>query len=104
MQMKYSDIAQKNGLYVVGACGWDSIPCDLGVNFLKEKFNGQLNHVETFVQLNTGPAVWRRTFFMLLLLFAFEWWEINDRIIRIWLFVLPFQKIYTVVLLSILTL
>lgn len=55
--MKYSDIAQKNGLYVVGACGWDSIPCDLGVNFLKEKFNGQLNHVETFVQLNTGPAV-----------------------------------------------
>ncbi|KAL3985868.1 Saccharopine dehydrogenase family protein [Acanthocheilonema viteae] len=56
MQMKYSDVAQKNGLYVVGACGWDSIPCDLGVNFLKEKFNGQLNHVETFVQLNTGPA------------------------------------------------
>ncbi|EJD75824.1 saccharopine dehydrogenase [Loa loa] len=56
MQMKYSDIAQKKGLYVVGACGWDSIPCDLGVNFLKEKFSGQLNHVETFVQLNSGPA------------------------------------------------
>lgn len=55
--MKYGDTAQKKGLYVVGACGWDSIPCDLGVNFLKEKFNGQLNHVETFVQLNTGPAV-----------------------------------------------
>uniref|UniRef100_A0A158Q789 Sacchrp_dh_NADP domain-containing protein n=1 Tax=Elaeophora elaphi TaxID=1147741 RepID=A0A158Q789_9BILA len=56
MQMKYNDIAQKNGLYVVGACGWDSIPCDLGVKFLKEKFNGQLNHVETFVQMNSGPA------------------------------------------------
>ncbi|KAM3716931.1 Lipid droplet localized protein [Dirofilaria immitis] len=56
MQMKYSDIAQKKGLYVVGACGWDSIPCDLGVNFLKNKFNGQLNHVETFAQLNSGPA------------------------------------------------
>uniref|UniRef100_A0A1I8EZ08 Sacchrp_dh_NADP domain-containing protein n=1 Tax=Wuchereria bancrofti TaxID=6293 RepID=A0A1I8EZ08_WUCBA len=56
MQMKYGNIAQEKGLYVVGACGWDSIPCDLGVNFLKEKFNGQLNHVETFVQLNTGPA------------------------------------------------
>lgn len=46
----------KKKVYVVGACGWDSIPCDLGVNFLKEKFSGQLNHVETFVQLNTGPA------------------------------------------------
>ncbi|OZC07950.1 hypothetical protein X798_05057 [Onchocerca flexuosa] len=56
MQMKYNDIAQKKGLYVVGACGWDSIPCDLGVNFLKNKFSGQLNHVETFVQINLGPA------------------------------------------------
>ncbi|OZC07948.1 hypothetical protein X798_05055 [Onchocerca flexuosa] len=56
MQMKYNDIAQKKGLYVVGACGWDSIPCDLGVNFLKNKFSGQLNHVETFVQMNSGPA------------------------------------------------
>uniref|UniRef100_A0A8R1TZC8 Sacchrp_dh_NADP domain-containing protein n=1 Tax=Onchocerca volvulus TaxID=6282 RepID=A0A8R1TZC8_ONCVO len=56
MQMKYNDIAQKKGLYVVGACGWDSIPCDLGVNFLKNKFNGQLNHVETFVQINSGSA------------------------------------------------
>ncbi|VDM59219.1 unnamed protein product [Angiostrongylus costaricensis] len=43
------------GVYVVGACGWDSIPCDLGVNFLKEKFDGDLNHVETFVQLKSGP-------------------------------------------------
>ncbi|MCP9259738.1 Saccharopine dehydrogenase [Dirofilaria immitis] len=48
--------AVENGLYVVSACGWDSIPCDLGVNFLKNKFNGQLNHVETFAQLNLGPA------------------------------------------------
>ncbi|KAM3717975.1 Lipid droplet localized protein [Dirofilaria immitis] len=56
MQLKYNDIAQKKGLYVVSACGWDSIPCDLGVNFLKNKFNGQLNHVETFAQLNLGPA------------------------------------------------
>ncbi|VDM95626.1 unnamed protein product [Thelazia callipaeda] len=56
MQMKYSEVAEKKGLYVVGACGWDSIPCDLGINFLKNKFDGQLNDVETFVQLNTGSA------------------------------------------------
>uniref|UniRef100_A0A1I7XHU5 Sacchrp_dh_C domain-containing protein n=1 Tax=Heterorhabditis bacteriophora TaxID=37862 RepID=A0A1I7XHU5_HETBA len=44
------------GVYVVSACGWDSIPCDLGVNFVKDKFDGDLNHVETFVQINNGPA------------------------------------------------
>uniref|UniRef100_A0A914ZLJ2 Saccharopine dehydrogenase NADP binding domain-containing protein n=2 Tax=Parascaris univalens TaxID=6257 RepID=A0A914ZLJ2_PARUN len=56
MQMKYDEEAKKKGVYIVGACGWDSIPCDLGFNFLKRNFNGQLNHAETFVQLNTGPA------------------------------------------------
>ncbi|VDN27466.1 unnamed protein product [Gongylonema pulchrum] len=48
MQMKYSELAREKGLYVVGACGWDSIPCDLGVNFLKNKFDGQLNHGYSF--------------------------------------------------------
>ncbi|KAJ1366321.1 Lipid droplet localized protein [Parelaphostrongylus tenuis] len=55
MQMLYSEKAKEKGVYVVGACGWDSIPCDLGVNFLKEKFDGDLNHVETVVQLKSGP-------------------------------------------------
>lgn len=56
MQMKYDETAKKNGVYIVGACGWDSIPCDLGINFLKENFGGQLNHAETIVQMNSGPA------------------------------------------------
>lgn len=57
MQMKYGEEAKKKGVYIVGACGWDSIPCDLGFNFLKRNFNGQSNHAETFVQLNSGAAV-----------------------------------------------
>ncbi|VDM67672.1 unnamed protein product [Strongylus vulgaris] len=56
MQMIYGEKAKEKGVYIVGACGWDSIPCDLGVNFLKEKFEGDLNHVETFVQMVSGPA------------------------------------------------
>ncbi|VDK42249.1 unnamed protein product [Anisakis simplex] len=56
MQMKYDEEAKKHGVYIVGACGWDSIPCDMGFNFLKRNFRGQLNHAETFAQLNTGPA------------------------------------------------
>ncbi|KAF1752547.1 hypothetical protein GCK72_019102 [Caenorhabditis remanei] len=56
MQQKYGAEAKKQGVYVVSACGWDSIPADLGVNFLKKNFNGDLNHVESFVQLVTGPS------------------------------------------------
>ncbi|RCN39424.1 saccharopine dehydrogenase [Ancylostoma caninum] len=56
MQMLYGEKAKEKGVYIVGACGWDSIPCDMGVNFLKEKFNGDLNHVETFVQMISGPS------------------------------------------------
>ena len=30
MQLKYHDKAVENGVYVVGACGFDSIPADMG--------------------------------------------------------------------------
>ncbi|WKY08894.1 hypothetical protein Q1695_001794 [Nippostrongylus brasiliensis] len=56
MQMLYSEKAKEKGVYVVGACGWDSIPCDMGVNYVKEHFDGDVNHIETFVQLNSGPS------------------------------------------------
>uniref|UniRef100_A0A914XQF1 Saccharopine dehydrogenase NADP binding domain-containing protein n=1 Tax=Plectus sambesii TaxID=2011161 RepID=A0A914XQF1_9BILA len=56
MQMKYSETAKEKGVYVVGACGWDSIPCDMGVNFLQQHFPGDIAFVETFVQLNTGSS------------------------------------------------
>lgn len=55
--MKYGAEAEKNGVYVVGACGWDSIPCDLGINYIKEHFNGTLAYAETFVQTKMGEAV-----------------------------------------------
>lgn len=57
MQMKYGDVAKKNHAYIVGACGWDSIPCDLGMNFLKQHFEGTLCYAETFAQVKSGPAV-----------------------------------------------
>ena len=30
MQLKYNDEAEKKGIYIVGSCGFDSIPSDLG--------------------------------------------------------------------------
>ena len=56
MQMKYGAEAEKNGVYIVGACGWDSIPCDLGTNYIKENFDGTLAYAETFVQIKSGEA------------------------------------------------
>lgn len=57
MQLKYGDLAKETGSYVVGASGWDSIPCDLGTSFLKDHFDGTLSHAETVAQINRGEAV-----------------------------------------------
>ncbi|CAG2120514.1 unnamed protein product, partial [Medioppia subpectinata] len=55
MQLKYNKIAHQKGIYIAGACGWGCVVCDLGVQFLKKHFNGELNSVETFLTLKTGP-------------------------------------------------
>jgi len=56
MQATYGDQARQNGCYIVSACGWDSIPCDLGTNWLKQHFDGTLSHAETFAQVKSGEA------------------------------------------------
>lgn len=40
IQLKYHKAAEEKGVYVISACGFDSIPTDLGVVFLQEKFEG----------------------------------------------------------------
>ncbi|XP_044257895.1 saccharopine dehydrogenase-like oxidoreductase [Tribolium madens] len=50
MQLKYHSKAQEKGIYIISACGFDSIPSDLGVIFLQKKFNGTLNSVTTFME------------------------------------------------------
>ncbi|CAD5222337.1 unnamed protein product [Bursaphelenchus xylophilus] len=55
VQLKYGEKARQNGVYIVGSCGFESIPCDLGVQFLKKNFPGTLAYVETVGQLNAGP-------------------------------------------------
>ena len=42
MQLKYNEEAAEKRLYIVGACGFDSVPADLGTLFLQEKFPGKL--------------------------------------------------------------
>lgn len=51
MQLEYGEKAKEAGVYVISACGLDSIPCDLGILFLQDKFNGEVNSVETYLNL-----------------------------------------------------
>ncbi|XP_013786030.1 saccharopine dehydrogenase-like oxidoreductase isoform X2 [Limulus polyphemus] len=55
MQLKYFEEAKEAGIYVIGACGFDSIPAEMGISFLKQKFDGDVNSVETFMSLKNGP-------------------------------------------------
>lgn len=51
MQLDYNQSARDNKVYVVGACGFDSIPADMGTVFLENKFGGQVNSVETYLHV-----------------------------------------------------
>ncbi|KAK2724007.1 hypothetical protein QYM36_002372 [Artemia franciscana] len=49
MQLEYNALAKEKEIYVVGACGFDSIPADMGVVYLSKKFEGELNSVEVYL-------------------------------------------------------
>lgn len=53
MQLQYHDKAQEKGVYVVSACGFDSIPADMGTVFLEQQFDGTVNSVESFLETSS---------------------------------------------------
>lgn len=55
MYWKYHDKAAAKGVYVIGSCGFDSIPADLGVIYTKNKMNGTLTTLESFLTIQSGP-------------------------------------------------
>lgn len=50
MALKYHKQAEEKGIYIISACGFDSIPADLGVVFLQQQFNGTVNSAETYLK------------------------------------------------------
>ncbi|KAL6439110.1 hypothetical protein ACFW04_003821 [Cataglyphis niger] len=50
MQLEYNKAAQEAGVYIVSACGFDSIPTDLGIIFTQQKFGGEINSIETYLK------------------------------------------------------
>nr|KAG5702132.1 hypothetical protein BaRGS_010398 [Batillaria attramentaria] len=57
MQLMYNAKAKENSLYIVGACGFDSIPADLGILYTRNNFKGDLNSVEGYLNLSHGPDI-----------------------------------------------
>ncbi|XP_069117747.1 saccharopine dehydrogenase-like oxidoreductase isoform X2 [Argopecten irradians] len=55
MQLKYHNQAKKNGVYIIGACGFDSIPAEMGVVFISRQFKGEVNSVESYFEILSGP-------------------------------------------------
>lgn len=55
MQAKYHEKAAEKGVYIIGSSGFDSIPADLGVIYTRNKMNGTLTAVESFLTIHSGP-------------------------------------------------
>uniref|UniRef100_A0A8C1WF99 Saccharopine dehydrogenase-like oxidoreductase n=1 Tax=Cyprinus carpio TaxID=7962 RepID=A0A8C1WF99_CYPCA len=55
MQLNYHDQAAEKGVYIVGSCGFDSIPADMGVIYTRDQFKGTLTAVESFLTASAGP-------------------------------------------------
>lgn len=41
MQLKYNGEAEKSEVFVISACGFDSIPAESGILYAKQKFQGR---------------------------------------------------------------
>ncbi|XP_014231061.1 saccharopine dehydrogenase-like oxidoreductase isoform X3 [Trichogramma pretiosum] len=60
MQLDYNKAAREAGVYVISACGLDSIPADMGLIYTQNQFNGEINSVETYLKLwgtGRGPGI-----------------------------------------------
>lgn len=55
MQLEYHTKALDRGVYVIGSCGFDSIPADLGILYTQRQFKGTLTAVESFLNISSGP-------------------------------------------------
>lgn len=56
MQVKYHEKAAQAGVLIVGSCGFDSIPADLGIMQLQKNCSGEIAWIETFAKITAGSS------------------------------------------------
>ena len=57
MQLKYHAEAKKNSVFIIGSCGFDSIPSDVGMAYLAQKMVGDVNEIETYLKVSLPHQV-----------------------------------------------
>ncbi|XP_041968124.1 saccharopine dehydrogenase-like oxidoreductase [Aricia agestis] len=57
MQLRHGAEARASGVYAVSACGFDSIPLDLGVVHMQNNFTGTLNSVESYLAVKSTATI-----------------------------------------------
>lgn len=56
-QLKYHERAKAQGLHIVSTCGFDSIPADIGLETLRERFPGELVSAESYIHFFGGGKI-----------------------------------------------
>lgn len=57
MQLEYGEKAKEKNVFIVSACGFDSIPADMGVLFLEKNFDGGVvNSVESYLDMHMDTS------------------------------------------------
>ncbi|XP_071963086.1 saccharopine dehydrogenase-like oxidoreductase [Antedon mediterranea] len=56
IQFNYGSKAENAGVYVIGSCGFDSIPADMGVCQIREQFPGIVNTIESFLTASSSGS------------------------------------------------
>ncbi|XP_050531063.1 saccharopine dehydrogenase-like oxidoreductase isoform X2 [Daktulosphaira vitifoliae] len=56
MAYMYNNEAEKNGSIIVNALGMESVPADLGVDYLFQKFNGNLTSIDIYMKLGSKSS------------------------------------------------
>ncbi|KRT79282.1 hypothetical protein AMK59_6691, partial [Oryctes borbonicus] len=51
IQLYYHEEALKKRVYLISACGMDSVPCDMGAVFMMKNFNGTLNSIVAYFNM-----------------------------------------------------
>ena len=55
-QVKYHKEAEAKGVYIIGSCGFDSIPADVGAMYLQQNFDGDLESLDIFFNVESEPG------------------------------------------------
>lgn len=69
MQLKYNEAAERAGVHIVSACGYDSIPAEMGIKYMMRNFTGKTGYLILHC-LFYGPHVFQDS---CISLFIFYW-------------------------------